>query len=138
MFTNVDPAGTDRIWRVGGRFEDYAALRIGALRPMLPGQSWLFAALGLTGGRRSAYDQLMLQLHDAMKSDPAYQRDGVAAEIAFHPGSSWMVFSDQVPHAAIAGRNALEQTFQLPVSALRFPDRAPLRVLERLRGEQLA
>ena len=28
--------------------------------------------------------------------------------------------------------------YQLPVSALRFPDRAPLRVLERLRGEQLA
>ncbi len=137
IFTNVDPAGTDRIWRVGGRFEDYAAPRAGALRPMLPGQPWLFAALGLTGGRRSAYDQLMLQLHDAMKSDPAYQRDGVAAEIAFHPGSSWMVFSDQVPHAAIAGRNALEQTFQLPVSTLRFPERAPLRVLERLRGERL-
>jgi hypothetical protein len=137
VFSNVDPAGTDRVWRVGGRFEDYATPRVGALRPMLPGQSWLLAALGLTGGRRSAYDQLMLQLHDSMKSNPAYQRDGIAAEIAFHPGASWMVFSDQVPHAAIAGRNALEQTFQLPVSALRFPERAPLRVLERLRGERL-
>ena len=137
LFSNVDPAGIDRVWRVGGRFEDYAAPRAAALRRMLPGQPWLFAALGLTGGRRSPYDQMMLQLHDAMKSDAAYQRDGIAAEIAFPPGSSWMVFTDQVPHAAIAGRNALEQTFQLPVAALRFPERAPLRVLERLRGEQL-
>jgi hypothetical protein len=137
LFSNVDPAGVSRVWRVGGRFEDYAASRAGHLRGMLPGQPWLMSRLGITGGRRSPYDQLMLQLHDSMKSDAAYQRDGIAAEIAFPPGSSWMVFTDQVPHAAIAGRNALEQTFQLPVAALRFPERAPLRVLERLRGEPL-
>jgi len=138
VFSNVDPEGTRRVWRVGGRFEDFAAPRVGAVRGLVPGEAAVLAALGITGGRRSLYDHLMLALHDRMKSDPAYQRDGVAAEIAFPTGTSWMVFTDQVPHAAIAGRNALEQTFHLPVSAQRFPERAPLRVLERLRGETLA
>lgn len=138
VFSNVDPAGTRRVWRVGGRFEDFAAPRVRGVRGLMPGEAALLAALGITGGRRSLYDHLMLALHDRMKSDAAYQRDGIAAEIAFPTGSSWMVFTDQVPHAAIAGRNALEQTFHLPVSAQRYPERAPLRVLERLRGETLA
>lgn len=137
IFSNVDPAGTPRVWRVGGPFEEFAAPRVSSLRRLLPGEGWLLDTLGITGGRRSPYDQLMLQLHDCMKSDADYQRHGVAAETAFPSGSSWMVFTDQVPHAAIAGRNALEQTFQLPVSAQRFSERAPLRILERLRGERL-
>ena len=37
-----------------------------------------------------------------------------------------------------AGRNALEQTFYLPVDAQRHPEMAPLRVLERLTGRRLA
>ena len=138
VFSNVDPAGTKRVWRVGGRFEDFAAPRVRDVRGLMPGEATLLATLGITGGRRSLYDHLMLALHDRMKSDAAYQRDGVAAEIAFPPGTSWMVFTDQVPHAAIAGKNALEQTFHLPVSAQLYPERAPLRVLERLRGERLA
>jgi hypothetical protein len=138
VFSNVDPAGTRRVWRVGGRFEEFAAPRVREVRGLMPGEAALLAALGITGGRRSLYDHLMLALHDRMKADAAYQRDGIAAEIAFPPGTSWMVFTDQVPHAAIAGRNALEQTFHLPVSAQRHPERAPLRVLERLRGERLA
>jgi len=43
-----------------------------------------------------------------------------------------------VPHAALAGRNALEQTFYLPVGAQRHPELAPLSVLERLTGRRLA
>jgi hypothetical protein len=138
VFSNVDPEGTKRVWRVGGRFEEFAAPRAREVRDLIPGEAALLATLGITGGRRSLYDHLMLALHDRMKADAAYQRDGVAAEIAFPTGTSWMVFTDQVPHAAIAGRNALEQTFHLPVSAQRYPERAPLRVLERLRGERLA
>ncbi len=138
VFSNVDPAGTKRRWRVGGRFEDFAAPRVHAIRGLLPAEAALLAALGITRGRRSLYDHLMLALHDRMKADARYQRDEVAAELDFPAGTSWMVFTDQVPHAAIAGRNALEQTFHLPVSAQRFPERAPLKVLERLRGRRLA
>lgn len=137
FFSNVDPMGTPRVWRVGGRFEDYATPLAPALRGMWPGQPAVLAALGITAGRRSLYDQLMLQLHDRMKLDDAYQRDGIAAEIAFPAASSWMVFTDQVPHAAIAGRNALEQTFQIPVAAQLHPERSPLKLLERLRGRPL-
>src|SRR5437879_4456654 len=54
------------------------------------------------------------------------------------PDTSWIVFTDQVLHAAIAGRHMLEQTFHLPVAAQRFPERSPLRVLERLAGRRLA
>lgn len=138
FFSNVDPLGAPRVWRVGGRFEEFAAPRAAALRGLLPGEPTILAALGITGGRRSLYDKLMLQLHDHMKSDTAYQRDGIVAEIAFPAATSWMVFTDQVPHAAIAGRNALEQTFLMPVTAQRHPERSPLKVLERLRGRPLA
>lgn len=137
FFSNVDPAGAPRVWRVGGRFEDYAAPVVAGLRGLLPGQGVVLATLGITAARRSLYDQLMLQLHDRMKSDTAYQRGGIAAEIAFPAATSWMVFTDQVPHAAIAGRNALEQTFHLPVTAQLHPERSPLKVLERLRGRKL-
>jgi hypothetical protein len=43
-----------------------------------------------------------------------------------------MVYTDQVLHAALGGAFALEQTFHFDVSEMANPDRAPVRVLERL------
>jgi hypothetical protein len=37
----------------------------------------------------------------------------------------------------MAGQFAFEQTFYLPVSAMKNPERSPLRVLERLQGRTL-
>jgi hypothetical protein len=48
-----------------------------------------------------------------------------------------MAFTDQVSHAAMAGQYQLEQTFLLPVDAMRAPEGSPLRVLERLMGRRL-
>jgi hypothetical protein len=48
-----------------------------------------------------------------------------------------MVYTDQVPHAAMGGRFAFEQTFYLPVAGMRDPAHSPLRVLERLMGREL-
>ena len=56
---------------------------------------------------------------------------------SFPAGTTWLCFTDQVLHAALAGHCALEQTFHLPVAALAHPERAPLRVLERLAGRAL-
>jgi 3-deoxy-D-manno-oct-2-ulosonic acid (Kdo) hydroxylase len=42
-----------------------------------------------------------------------------------------------VLHAALSGHGALEQTFYLPVAALRDPATSPLRVLESLSGHAL-
>ena len=79
----------------------------------------------------------MLGLHDAGKRDEAYQRDAPRSGVAFPPGSTWIVYTDQTLHAALAGHFAFEQTFHLPVSAQARPEQSPLRVLERLAGRAL-
>ncbi len=80
---------------------------------------------------------MMLSLHDRAKADATYQRDGILAEILFPARSTWIVFTDLVAHAAIAGQHALEQTFYLPVEAMRDPAAAPLRILEKLTRRRL-
>jgi 3-deoxy-D-manno-oct-2-ulosonic acid (Kdo) hydroxylase len=137
VFANVDPAGTPRVWRLGPEFEAFAAAFLPSLPRALPGQSWLLHRLGLTRSRRSRYDEIMLYLHDAAKRDLAWQRTAAVEEIAFPPGSVWMVFTDQVPHAALSGCNALEQTLYVAPEVLAAPARAPLAVLERLCGRAL-
>jgi hypothetical protein len=57
--------------------------------------------------------------------------------VIFAPGSCWLVFTDQVLHAALGGEFALEQTFHLDIAQMGDPERAPVRVLERLSGKIL-
>jgi 3-deoxy-D-manno-oct-2-ulosonic acid (Kdo) hydroxylase len=139
VFANVNAAGAARVWRVGGPFADYAGrfLPRQPLYPM-PSAAAALACLGVTKGRRTAYDWLMLSLHDRAKADAAYQQAGAVAELRFPPGSSWIVYTDLVPHAAIAGQHALEQTFYLPIAAMRHPEASPLRILEGLTRRRLA
>jgi hypothetical protein len=137
LFANIAPDGVVREWRVGEPFPDFAAQFLPQLRPMPPGQAWLMNLLGLTKGQRSAYDHLMLGLHDAGKLDGDYQANAPRAAVSFPPGSTWMCFTDSVLHAALAGRCALEQTFHIPVDAMAEPARSPLKVLERLSGRTL-
>jgi hypothetical protein len=94
-------------------------------------------ALGLTKGRRTAYDHAMLALHDLAKLDDAYQHAAPWRDAAYPSGASWVVFTDAALHAAMGGQHALEQTFLLPVEAMADPDRSPLRTLERLMGKRL-
>jgi 3-deoxy-D-manno-oct-2-ulosonic acid (Kdo) hydroxylase len=137
VFTNVAPDGAARRWRVGEDFADYAQRFLPRVRRMMPGEAWLRQTLHLTRSRRTEYDHLMLGLHDAGKRDTEWQRGGPFTEIDFPAGSSWMCFTDLVPHAALAGHGALEQTFHVPVEAMAAPELAPLRVLERLTGRAL-
>ncbi len=138
VFSNINPTGQARLWRVGEPFDSVARHYLNTLRPPLPGSSRLLQTLGITKTRRSAYDHYMLQLHDRMKADPSYQQHAEQSSVAFPSGSSWIVFTDQVPHAAMAGQFALEQTFMLPVDAMRTPEAAPLRILEGLMQRRLA
>jgi len=137
VFSNVAPDGAPREWRVGEPFPDFARAFLKRVKPPLPGSAWVLQRLGLTKGRRSAYDHFMLGLHDAGKLDAAYQADGPKAEVSFPAGTTWLCFTDQVLHAALAGHCALEQTFHVPAAALAHPEQAPLRVLERLAGRAL-
>ncbi|MBV8735679.1 MAG: Kdo hydroxylase family protein [Alphaproteobacteria bacterium] len=132
LFCNVNPAGQPRLWHIGEPFEALAEKFLPALgRPMAP-IAYLLAAFGATRGRRSAYDQLMLGLHNNVKRDAAYQASACYEELAFPAGSTWLCFTDQVVHAAIAGQYALEQTFYLDIAAMADPASSPLRILERM------
>jgi 3-deoxy-D-manno-oct-2-ulosonic acid (Kdo) hydroxylase len=136
VFTNVHPGGLERVWEVADDdFESYAKHWIGRVKAR-PGGPWL-QALGLTKGRRTAYDSVMLQLHDQGKLDDAWQAAEPKTELRFSPGATWIVYTDSVLHAALSGQHLLEQTFYLPPDAMAEPARAPVRVLERLMGRPL-
>jgi len=137
IFTNVN-AQMPRIWRVGEGFDRIAPRFLPGIRPPFLGSSWLLQRLRIVKGRRTEYDHFMLGIHDRMKADQSYQSQGVQVQLAIPPGATWSCFTDWVPHAAMSGQFAFEQTFELPVSAMRDPERSPLRVLERLAGRTLA
>jgi len=137
VFSNVNPDGKCRHWRLGESFE-YIAKRF---LPSMPGPVWgssrLLQWCGITKSRRSVYDHFMLQLHDRMKADLAYQSSGDQIDFEFPPGSTWIAFADQVSHAVMSGQYLLEQTFYLPVTSMLDPSRSPLQILERLSGRKL-
>jgi hypothetical protein len=137
LFTNVNPQGAPRIWHVGEPFEDMAKTLGDRADEGSRLHASLIAALGITKGARSAYDSLMLGLHDGAKRDDEYQRHSPQIEVPFPSGATWICFTDQVMHAAIAGQYVLEQTFHLDIDAMARPELSPLKVLERLRGHAL-
>lgn len=88
--------------------------------------------------KRTPYDEFMMQLHNTMKEDAAFQASSLREEFHFAPGSSWMVYTETVPHAVLAGQYALEQTFLVNPAAMVVPQSAPVRVLEQMAGARLA
>ncbi|MBS0321369.1 MAG: Kdo hydroxylase family protein [Proteobacteria bacterium] len=138
VFSNVNPHGQPRVWRVGEPFEAMAARFLPKIRRMRPGEAALLRALFVTKSPRSEYDHLMLRLHDEAKADLEYQRNSPQAEVRFTPGTTWICYSDQVMHAAMGGQYMLEQTIHLPLTALYDRASAPLAILERLTGRALA
>ena len=137
VFCNVNPNGEDRVWRVGEAFEPMARALLPRIRAQLPGESGVLAALRITKSPRSAYDHLMLGLHDAAKADAGYQQRSSQREVRFAPGTTWICYSDQVMHAAASGQFMFEQTTHLPLRAMYEPARSPLAVLERITGRTL-
>ena len=137
VFTNVHPGLEKRVWKVGDLFEQTAAEFLPRLPAQTPGAATVLKALHITKSHRSKYDHYMLRIHDAMKMDAAYQSRESHLTFGFPPGSSWICYSDQTAHAALAGQFMMEQTLHLPIDAMYFPERSPLKVLERLYGRAL-
>jgi hypothetical protein len=137
LFANVDPEGRPRVWNVGEPFENFATRFLPRTGRQLPGAGPALQALKLTKGRRTPYDHAMLRLHDLAKEDAVYQETAIKRRVAFPAGTTWMVFTDTALHAALEGRNVLEQTFLLPITAMSDPAMAPLKILERLTGKEL-
>ncbi len=145
VFTNINP-GQDRIWLVGERFPELAqhyAVEAGLNAVSRAGSSWrarlahLLHAAGLPVTERPPYDTFMLHFHDWLKENPSFQSREEKTRLAFPPLATWLVFTDGVPHAALSGQFALEQTFIVPRAALTAPDYAPVVVLEKLCRQKL-
>jgi hypothetical protein len=137
VFANVNPEGLPRVWRVGEPFPEHAARFLPQTSRPVPGLPWLLETLGITKSRRTEYDHYMGQLHDLGKADLDYQANSPQTTFPFPTGTSWVVFSDQVLHAVMAGQFMLEQTFYLDPNHLVHPESGPLGVLERLAGRPL-
>ncbi len=137
VFCNINPQGEDRVWRIGEPFETVVKQFLPRISKPLPGSRQFFKLFRLTKGLRTLYDHYMLQIHDKMKADELYQKRARQTELRFPPGSSWIVQTDQVSHAAMSGQYMLEQTFYLPVEAMLDPYRSPLRILEKNVGRNL-
>jgi hypothetical protein len=148
-FTNINPERA-RVWATTEGFETLAehfALDAGLTQiarqahspvgVLKRGVAPLLKAVGVRGADRSAYDQFMLRFHDFLKENTDYQQKWEKTTLEFKPFSTWMCFTDSVPHAALSGQYALEQTFIIPMKAMVVPQRSPLRVLEALCGKSL-
>lgn len=136
VFSNINPHGQPRVWNVGEPFSIVAKRFSPHIKnPWICGH--LLKALHITKSLRTRYDHVMLQLHDRMKADVAYQDSVKKTQVQFPANSTWIVQTDAVSHAALSGQYVLEQTFYLPVSAMANEQLSPLRILENLRGNVL-
>jgi len=145
VFTNLSPE-MPRVWQVAeATFETLArqyAQDAGLLR-ITEEASYADAAgdaadkLGLRPASRTPFDMFMLRFQDYMKENAAFQRSCSKVSLEFPPLATWMVFTDSAAHAAISGRNEIEQTFLIPPGALVAPEHAPIRILESLAGYSL-
>lgn len=147
FFHNIHPERT-RDWAVGEPFPSivsaFTPRKLPVPRPAGPvGRTArkMAAATGLAklvpSWKRTPYDEFMMRLHNTMKEDAEFQSTCSKEMVAFVPGSSWMVYTETVPHAALAGQYALEQTLLVDPGAMVTPDSTPLAVLEKLAGARL-
>lgn len=137
IFSNINPEGRPREWIIGEPFDSLAPRFLPKIPKPFPGSAWLLKTLGITKGERTAYDHYMLQLHDQEKLDSEYQQTCPKTAVSLPAGSTWIVYTDLVPHAVKSGQYCLEQTLYLPVAAMQEPALSPLRKLEGLIGSTL-
>jgi hypothetical protein len=137
VFTNINPAGKGRLWRIGEPFPEVVKKMCPRNKKPIPGLRTFLKLLRITKNYRSLYDHYMLQIHDNMKADSHYQHSVPQEAVDFPPGSTWIVYTDQVSHAAMSGQHLLEQTFHLPSTAMQTPATTPLAILERYYNKKL-
>ena len=149
VFTNINPT-KPRIWVTTETFDalapkfamaaglsDIAARARSPFRPVRRSLIRLARAVGLPLVDRSPYDQFMLGFHHYLKTNQAFQDGCPKYRWEFPPNSTWLVLTDMVPHSALSGQFALEQTFVVPRDALLLPHKAPVHILEQLSGTPL-
>jgi hypothetical protein len=142
FFNNIHPSRT-RDWVVSDPFPvlapRYAPQQIAlpsaggsagrALRSLANAAGLGYAVPSL---KRSPYDDFMMRFHNFLKENASFQAECRKEYLQFPAGSSWMVYTDMVPHAVLSGQYALEQTFLVEHQAMVSPESSPLSVLEAM------
>jgi hypothetical protein len=147
FFNNIHPTRT-RDWVVSDPFRavatKYAPAEIALPQPDSEmGRAFKSFATGIGLGaaapalKRSPYDEFMMRFHNFLKENRDFQSTCTKYDYQFPAGSSWMVYTDMVPHAVLCGQYALEQTYLIAPEAMVAPQHAPLTVLEELTGARL-
>lgn len=146
FFNNIHPTRT-RDWVVSDPFaemvQQFIPQKIQIRTPTPAGSAIKALGRGLGLSRlipevaRTPYDDFMMRLHNTMKEEDRYQRETPRYPVELPAGSSWMVYTDTVPHAVLAGQYALEQTFLVRPEAMVHPEVSPLRVLESIAKTKL-
>jgi hypothetical protein len=147
FFNNINATRT-RDWVVSDPFRATAAKyapREIALPKAESGAGRAFKSLARTAGigaavpslKRSPYDDFMMRFHNFLKENDSFQSTCAKYDYRFPAGSSWMVYTDMVPHAVLAGQYALEQTLLVEHAAMVAPEHSPLTVLEEMSGARL-
>ncbi len=146
-FTNINPTAP-RVWhttedfsKLASKYAEKAGLAGFAAKgspKANPLVKSIKKALGLKAVDHSAYDRFMLRFHDYLKENGDFQENCPKTRLEFQPGWTWICYTDSVAHAVLSGRFALEQTFIISVNSLVTPEKAPIRILEKLAGKSLA
>ena len=149
VFTNIHPE-KQRVWItsdpfavVAERYARDAGLERIASASRSPGRrlknqsARMLRGLGLPVVARSAYDQFMLRFHEYLKRNKDFQTNTRKYEFEFPAGSTWMCFTDVVPHSVKSGQHAVEQTLIIARRSLADAENAPVAILERICGERL-
>jgi hypothetical protein len=148
-FTNVNPE-QPREWMTSDPFaklapaeakkaglDRFATAAGSPMHKIRRGLTRSLSRAGLPLVDRSPYDSFMLHFHDWLKGNRDYQENSPKYRFDLPPGSTWLVFTDMVPHAVLGGRLALEQTVIVSRSSLANPQLAPSAVLEGIAGRVL-
>jgi hypothetical protein len=138
VFSNVNPYNQPRVWHLGEPFAEVLSQFAGNIANYSPARAKLLHLIKATKTLRTAYDHYQLHLHDSMKLSDSYQQSVNKQRMDFPAQSTWIVFTDQVSHAALGGQFLLEQTFYLPVAAMAHPELSPLKQWEKEKTAILA
>ncbi|OLE55270.1 MAG: hypothetical protein AUG51_04110 [Acidobacteria bacterium 13_1_20CM_3_53_8] len=150
VFTNINP-NRPRIWNTTDRFDvlaqrfaveaglnRIAARALSSKRALSRLTARIMRLVGINIADRSLYDEFMLRFHDYLKENASFQSECPKIRLEFPPHSTWVVFTDGVPHAALSGQFALEHTYIVSMNALLSKHKAPISVLEAICGRPLS
>jgi len=136
VYVNIDPTDA-HVWSVSERFPELLARFAAKNRiPSRTIEQWISPTQSMVQlfrgkkAKRSAYDALMLRLHDFLKESHGFQLKAARKVHTFQPGATWALFADGLAHAQLRGRFALEHSFFVDSDCLLNPEASPLALLQ--------